>query len=141
VLVVRVVGDQFCESVGVRTRGCESLADEADAGFAEVQALLVVVLRKVGYVLLLEIRDVVALELDERATLQLIEGADHARTAEIERAVAPWLVLVFGMRRPAVIEGALCLGDDLADRGLDRGRVPRVIEKRLVALGIEESQR
>jgi hypothetical protein len=45
------------------------------------------------------------------------------------------------MHRPPVVEGALGLGDDLTDRGLDRGSVPGLVEERLVALGIEESQR
>jgi hypothetical protein len=45
------------------------------------------------------------------------------------------------MHRPAVVEGALRLGDDLTDRRLDRGAVPRLVEERFVALGIEESQR
>ena len=100
-----------------------------------------VVLGIVGHVLLLQIRDVVALELDEPATLQLVEGVDDARAAEVEGAVAPRLVVVFGVRRPPVIEGVLCFGDDLAERRLDRGSVPRLVEERLVALGIDESQR
>jgi hypothetical protein len=45
------------------------------------------------------------------------------------------------MHRPPVIESALGLGDDLTDRRLDRCGVPRRVEERLVALGIEESQR
>jgi hypothetical protein len=51
------------------------------------------------------------------------------------------LVLVLRMTRPAVVEGGFGLGDDLADRRLDRGRVPGLLEERLVALGNEESQR
>ena len=140
-LVVRVGGDQLCEAIGVRARGCNPLEDEADPGFTEVQAQLVVVVGIVGHVLPVEIRDVVALELDEPASLQSVEGADHARAAEIERAGALRLVLVLRMTRPAVVEGGFGLGDDLADRRLDRGRAPRLVEERLVALGIEERQR
>jgi hypothetical protein len=45
------------------------------------------------------------------------------------------------MHRPPVVESTLGLGDDLTDRGLDRDGVPGLVEERLVALGIEESQR
>jgi hypothetical protein len=141
VLVVRVGGIQLCEAIGVRARGCNPLEDEADPGFTEVQAQLVVVVGIVGQVLPVEIRDVVALELDEPASLQSVEGADHARAAEIERAGALWLVLVLRMTRPAVVKGGFGLGDDLADRRLDRARVPGLLEERLVALGIEKRQR
>jgi len=44
------------------------------------------------------------------------------------------------MTRPAVVEGRLRLGRDLADRRLDRGRAPRLVDERLVVLGIEERQ-
>jgi hypothetical protein len=55
--------------------------------------------------------------------------------------VAPRFVLVLGVRRPAIVEGSLGLGDDFPDRDLDRGRVPRLVDQGLVALGIEERQR
>jgi hypothetical protein len=45
------------------------------------------------------------------------------------------------MQRPAVVEGGFGLGDDLVDRRLDRRRVPRLLEERLVAPGVEERQR
>ena len=51
------------------------------------------------------------------------------------------LVLVLRMNRPAVVEGGFGLGDDLVDRGLDRSRAPRLVDERLVVLGIEERQR
>jgi len=140
VVVVSVGGDQFRESVGVRARRCDSLEDETNAGLSEVQAPLVIVVGIVGFVLPVEIRDVVAIELDEPPTLQHVESADHTRTAKVERA-APRLVVVFGMQRPTVVEGRLGLGDDLANRRLDRGSVPGLVEERFVALGVEESQR
>jgi hypothetical protein len=101
----------------------------------------VVVVGIVGHVLPVEIRAVVALELDEPASLQSVEGADHAGAAEIERAGAVRLVLVLWMSGPAVVEGGFGLGDDLVDRGLDCSSVPGLVEERLVALGVEESQR
>jgi hypothetical protein len=100
----------------------------------------VVVVGIVGHVLPVEIRDVVALERDEPLSLQSVEGADHARAAEIERAGAR-LVLVLRMNRPSVVEGGFGLGDDLVDRGLDCASVPGLPEERLVVLGIEERQR
>jgi hypothetical protein len=45
------------------------------------------------------------------------------------------------VRGPAVVERGLSLGGDLADRGLDRGRFPRLVEQSLVALGVVERQR
>ena len=143
VLVVSVVRDQLREALGVRARGCSPLEDEADPGLAEVQAPLVLVVGIIGDVLLLQIRDVVALELDEPATLQLVEDADHARPARVDGAKPPRcrFLRVVRVRRPAVVEGGLGLGDDLADRRLDRRSVPGLVEERFVALGIEESQR
>jgi hypothetical protein len=141
VIVLRVVGDQLRESVGVRTRRCDSLEDEADSGFPEVEASLVFVVRVVGHVLTVEIRNVVVLELDEPTPLDLVEGADHAGAAEISSARPLRLIFVFGVQRPAVVESRLGLGDDFADRRLDPGTVPGLVEDRLVALGIEERQR
>jgi hypothetical protein len=141
VLVVRVVGDELCEAVRVPARGRDSLKDEADPGFTEVQAALVGVVGVVGHVVLVEIRDVVAPELDEPATLQLVKGTDDSRSAGVQGVVGPRFVLVLGVRRPAVVEGGLSLGDDFPDRVLDRGSVPRLVDQGLVALGIEERQR
>jgi len=138
---LRVVGDELCEPVRVRARGGDPLEDEADAGFTEVEAALIFVVGVVGHVVPIEIGAVVAPELDEPAALQLVEGADDPRAAEVERAGPPRLWLVVGVDRPAVVEGRLALGDDLADRRLDPGGVPRLVQERLVALGIEERQR
>jgi len=44
------------------------------------------------------------------------------------------------MRRPAVVERGFGVGHDLPDRSLDRGRVPGLVDERLVALVIEERQ-
>jgi hypothetical protein len=141
VLVVRVVGDQFRESVSVRAGRCDSLEDDADPAFPEVESSLVIVVRIVGDVHPVEIRRIVAFELDEPATPQLVEGLDHARAAEVERAEVPRLGLVPRVRRPAVVERGLRLCDDLADGRLDRRSVPRRIAEGLVALGVEERQR
>jgi hypothetical protein len=43
--------------------------------------------------------------------------------------------------RPAVVECLLGVGDDLADRRFDRGRIPRLLEQLLVAPRIEKRQR
>jgi hypothetical protein len=141
VLVVGILGDQHREAVGVRARGRNPLADEADPGLAEVQSPLVVVVGVIGDVVLLEVRDVVALELAEPAPLHVVEGADDTRAARIDAAEAHRLGLVLGVRGPAVVERVLGLGDDLADRSLDHGRAPRLAEQLLVALGVEEHRR
>jgi hypothetical protein len=64
-------------------------------------------------------------------------GAPHVHRPEARRSV----LVVVRVRRPAVVELFLGLGHDLADRRLDRGRAPRLVDERLVALGIEERQR
>ena len=140
-LVVRVVGDQLCEPVGVRARGCDSLEDEADPGLTEVQAPLVIVLGIVGHVLPVEIRDVVALELDEPATLQLVEGA-----------ITPEPPRYSVRRRRGSSSSSGCTGQPSSNAASASATISRIaasiaagvpglLEERLVALGIEESQR
>ena len=110
-------------------------------GLSEVQAPLVIVVGIVGYVLPVEIRDVVALELDEPPTLQHVESADHARAAKVERADSAARPRPPGCSGQPSSKAASVSADDLADRRLDRGSVPRLLDERLVALGIEERQR
>jgi hypothetical protein len=141
VLVVRVGGDQLREPIGVRLRGLEPLEHETDPCLPHEQARRVIVLRFVRDVVLLEVRDVVALELAEPASLQLVEGADDTCAAHVDAAEAHRLGLVLGVRGPAVVERGLGVGDDLADRSLDRGRAPRLAEQLLVALVVEEHRR
>jgi hypothetical protein len=100
----------------------------------------VIVLRPVGDVVLGEVRNVVTPEPDEPALLELVKPLDHAGAPHVHRPEALFLVVV-RVRRPTVVEGILGLGHDLADRRLDRGRAPRLVDERLVVLGIEERQR
>jgi hypothetical protein len=141
VLVVRVGGDQLCEPSGVRLRGLEPLEHEADPRLPHEQARRVIVIRLVRDVVLLEVRDVVALELAEPAPLQVVEGADDTCAAPVDAAQAHRLGLVLGVRGPAAVERGLGLGNDLADRSLDRSRAPRLVEQLFVALGVEEHRR
>jgi hypothetical protein len=70
-----------------------------------------------------------------------VERLDHACVAHVHRS-APFLPLaVGGVPRPAVVECLLGVGDDLADRRFDRGRIPRLLEQLLVAPRIEKRQR
>jgi hypothetical protein len=104
-----------------------------------MEPALVLVLRVVGHIRLLEIRDIVVLQLHEAPTLKVMKGADDARAAGIN-GPAEWRVVILGMRRPAAVEGAFGFGDDLTHRSLDPGRVPRLGEERLVAVWVEERQ-
>src|SRR5262249_28207564 len=103
------------------------------------QARTVVVLGLVGNVLLPEVRHVVALELDESAALELVEGADDTCAAQVDGPEADVLgLVVVGVSEPTVVERGLRLVDDLADRSPDRRRAPGLVNELLVALRIEK---
>src|SRR5207247_9844484 len=125
------------ERRAIRSRGRAPLEHEAEPGRPRKQARRVIVLRFVRDVVLLEVWHVVAFELDEPAALELVERADDARSTQVDAAEAHRLGLVLGMGGPAVGEGGLGLGDDLADRSLDRGRPPRSLDQPLVIFGGE----
>ena len=67
-----------------------------------------IVVGKVGLVTALEVRDVIAAQLDQPSTLQRVERLNDPRAAKVDRAKAALFVILFvnvlGVGRPAVVE-------------------------------------
>ena len=126
------------ELLAVRSRGRQAFEDEPDPDFPYPEAPLRVLIREVGRLgeRPLEVRDVVALELDEATLLEATEGVYDPRAAEIDapqpRPRRQVVALVSRMRRPAVVEGLLGVGDDRPDRRAHPLDVPRLVRERLV---------
>jgi hypothetical protein len=140
-LVLLVRGDQLAEPLEIGRRGGEPLQHEPDARLAHPEAALGIVVREVRPCLdrLLQVGDVVPSQLDEATPGEAVERIDDARAAEIHRSEARrrvgGLEHVQRMRRPAVVEPALRVGDD---RGERRPRPPgarRLVSERLVRFG------
>ena len=133
-----------CELVAVRSRGRQAFEDEPDPDFPHPEAPLRVLVREVGRLgeRPLEVRDVVALELDQATLLEPAECVHDSRAAEIDgpqpRLRRQVVVVVSRMRRPAVVEGLLGVGDDRPDRRAHPLDVPRLVRERLVDTRVVE---
>jgi len=143
-LVARVRGDQLREPLEIGPRRREPLEHEPDPRLTHPEAALGVVVGKVrrGVERTLEIRDVVASELDEASACEPVERSHDTRGAEIHGPKpCGQVAVVLGvlrMRRPPVVEGALRVDDDRGDRASCPVGAPQVTRERLVRLGLEQ---
>jgi hypothetical protein len=97
---------------------------------------------KIGLVTLLEVRNVIAAQLEQPSTLQRVESLNDPRSAHVDRTkpalLVTVLVTVLRVSRPAIVERSLGVLDDLTDRGLDATRLPSVPGQPLVRIRLEE---
>jgi exodeoxyribonuclease VII large subunit len=139
-LAPRVAGvgrDQLHEDSAVLGRWRDALEHEPNPDLTHPEAPSGIVFRVVGRLgeRALEVRDVVALELNQSALAESTERVDDARAAEVDGAHSVLRVLgvcVLLMRRPPVVVGTLCVARNRANRLANMFDVPRLVGWRFV---------